>query len=166
MDSGNLPADYFNTERFFISKNKKLKENGFKNSKYGRPMGKKKTKQGAMVPKTIFYLVLIGILLLLCVILLLVQLGVLQWKQYTTCLPNFTVGNCESMSFLDTYIWSEKQEYNIGTQTCASGVAFRMWSPLATAVSVIVQNETTTATYPMRYSFLTQIFTYSSFIHA
>ena len=160
MNVGGLPNDYFNTSKFFISGNKKLKENGFKAPRHGRPLRKKSERRAVVVPKTILYLVLLGIFVLLCIILTLVHFGILQWKQYTTCLPNFTIGNCESMGFLDTYIWKEKKEYSVGMESCSYGVAFRTWAPLAAEVSVIVSNNSIGKTYQMRYAFYIMIYTF------
>ena len=154
MNVGSLSHDYFNTSKFFIPGNKKLKENGFKTPRHGRPLRKKTERNVIVVPKTILYLVLLGIFVLLCIILSLVHFGILQWKQYTTCLPNFTIGNCESMSFLDTYVWKEKKEYNAGTESCSYGVAFRTWAPLAAEVSVIISNHSTSHTHQMKYASL------------
>ena len=80
----------------------------------------------------------------------LLRFGVIRWGLPLSCPPGFTVGDCERMDFLDTYIWTESKNYRVGNSECSHGVAFRTWAPAATSVQVIIQNDTSSASYAMR----------------
>ena len=134
MEIAAIPDDYFNTREYFRAKDRKYRDKGYIVDRYGRPVRKKKVKRTWNVRPLIWLVILFALFISLPL----------------SCPPGFTVGDCERMDFLDTYIWTESKNYRVGNSECSHGVAFRTWAPAATSVQVIIQNDTSRASYAMR----------------
>ena len=158
MDLASIPSDYFDKKWFFMRGSPRLRKKPVVVNRYGRPIRKKKVKRQYPVNVIFIYLVLITIFVALTVVLVLIRLGHVQWRKSAECVPGFDIGECERMDFLDTYIWKEDRYFDVGNRHCSYGVAFRTWAPLATFVSVVIVNDTSSASYPMVYILLLQLY--------
>lgn len=154
MDLASIPSDYFDKKCFFKSGGERLRKKPVVVNRYGRPIRKKKVKRHYSLNLILIYLILVTILIALTVVLVLLRLGLIQWQNSVVCVPNFDTGGCEKMDFLDTYIWKEDRYYSVGNRYCSYGVAFRTWAPFVTSASVVIVNDTSSASYPMEYVIL------------
>ena len=150
MDIASLPQDYFNTKKYFKESDKSLKEKGFVVDRHGRPIRKRKLKRTYSVSYVIYFILSISIVFILTTLLLLVHFGIIRWGEDVRCAPGFDIGVCERMDFLDMFMWSENKEYDVGDNSCSSGVAFRTWAPKAKQALIQIYNNTGMSEYEMK----------------
>lgn len=149
MEVASVSSEYFDTKAYFKNKDRQLWQKGYVVGHNGLPIRRRKMKHN-MSTKSMFFLSISSVMLFtFTVITILLWTGAITWGYDTICPEGFNMPNCERMDFLDTYIWQGNKKYKINNQDCYYGVAFRTWSPMASAVSVIFSNSTHTQEYPM-----------------